>query len=163
MSDEIQAEEMAQELQARAARRPRIQVACALVVQDHRVLLLQRSFAKDLGGLWEMPGGKVEPGELPHFTAQRELREETDLYAVPYSAAFDVAGDFDPPVVAEPCHYMLFVLQLVSDRKVILEPECPAYGWFGGPSLRDLGRRGLLAPGIHRYIGIVLREMAHGR
>ena len=40
-------------------------VACALVDADKRVLIAQRPEGKTLAGLWEFPGGKVEPGERP--------------------------------------------------------------------------------------------------
>ena len=51
-------------------------VACALVDADNRVLITQRPEGKALAGLWEFPGGKVEPGELPEDALIRELREE---------------------------------------------------------------------------------------
>jgi 8-oxo-dGTP diphosphatase len=50
--------------------------ACALVDADGRVLLSQRPEGKSLAGLWEFPGGKVEPGETPEETLIRELQEE---------------------------------------------------------------------------------------
>jgi len=54
-------------------------VACALIDSDGRVLFGQRPAHKTLGGLWEFPGGKVEPGESPEAALIRELREELSI------------------------------------------------------------------------------------
>jgi 8-oxo-dGTP diphosphatase len=54
-------------------------VACALVDADRRVLIAQRPAGKTLAGLWEFPGGKVEPGERPEATLIRELHEELGI------------------------------------------------------------------------------------
>ena len=54
-------------------------VACALVDADKRVLIAQRPEGKALAGLWEFPGGKVEPGERPEQTLIRELKEELGI------------------------------------------------------------------------------------
>ena len=51
-------------------------VACALVDVDGRVLIAQRPEGKQLPGLWEFPGGKVEAGERPEEALIRELDEE---------------------------------------------------------------------------------------
>lgn len=53
--------------------------ACALVDSDGRVLLAQRPEGKQLAGLWEFPGGKVEAGETPEETLIRELQEEIGI------------------------------------------------------------------------------------
>jgi len=54
-------------------------VAVALVDVDGRVLLSQRPEGKALAGLWEFPGGKVEPGERPEDALIRELQEELGI------------------------------------------------------------------------------------
>lgn len=54
-------------------------VAAALVDPDGRVLIAQRPEGKQLAGLWEFPGGKVEPGERPEETLIRELNEELSI------------------------------------------------------------------------------------
>jgi len=51
-------------------------VACALVDADRRVLIARRPEGKPMAGLWEFPGGKVEPGETPEDAIIRELGEE---------------------------------------------------------------------------------------
>ncbi|GGE15642.1 NTP pyrophosphohydrolase [Gemmobacter megaterium] len=53
--------------------------AVALVDPDGRVLLAQRPEGKSMAGLWEFPGGKVEPGETPEAALVRELREELGI------------------------------------------------------------------------------------
>ncbi|MDJ0613002.1 MAG: 8-oxo-dGTP diphosphatase MutT [Rhizobiaceae bacterium] len=50
--------------------------ACALVDADNRILIAQRPEGKSMAGLWEFPGGKLEPGESPEETLIRELEEE---------------------------------------------------------------------------------------
>ena len=54
-------------------------VAVALIDADNRILLAQRPEGKQLAGLWEFPGGKVEAGERPEETLIRELREELGI------------------------------------------------------------------------------------
>lgn len=50
--------------------------AVALVDRDGRVLLAQRPEGRSMAGLWEFPGGKLEPGESPEAALIRELHEE---------------------------------------------------------------------------------------
>lgn len=53
--------------------------AVALIDPDGRVLLAQRPEGKSMAGLWEFPGGKVEPGESPEAALVRELQEELGI------------------------------------------------------------------------------------
>ena len=53
--------------------------AVALIDRDGRVLLAQRSEDKAMAGLWEFPGGKIEPGETPETALIRELQEELGI------------------------------------------------------------------------------------
>ncbi len=53
--------------------------AVALIDADGRVLLAQRPAGKAMAGLWEFPGGKVEPGETPEAALIRELAEELGI------------------------------------------------------------------------------------
>ncbi len=53
-----------------------VPVVCAIIVRGGRIMLAQRPPDKKLGGLWEFPGGKVEPGESAEAALHRELQEE---------------------------------------------------------------------------------------
>ena len=60
-------------------------VAVALIDSSGRVLLQQRRRGAEHGGLWEFPGGKVEPGESLEESLCREISEELDLALSPES------------------------------------------------------------------------------
>ncbi len=53
--------------------------AAALIDTDGRVLLARRPEGKSMAGLWEFPGGKLNPGELPEAALTRELKEELGI------------------------------------------------------------------------------------
>ena len=54
-------------------------VAAALIDADNRVLIAQRPEGKQLAGLWEFPGGKIDAGERPEEALIRELSEELGI------------------------------------------------------------------------------------
>ena len=62
-----------------AASRIVLVAAVALIDPDGRVLLAERPEGKPMAGLWEFPGGKVEPGETPEGCLIRELHEELGI------------------------------------------------------------------------------------
>ena len=82
-----------------AKRRLLLVVAAALIDAQGRVLIAQRPAHKSLGGLWEFPGGKVEPGEGLEAALVRELKEELDVAALesalaPFTFASHAYEDF---------------------------------------------------------------------
>ncbi|MGK2912183.1 MAG: (deoxy)nucleoside triphosphate pyrophosphohydrolase [Sphingobium sp.] len=73
-------------------------VAVALVDHDGRVLLQQRPPGGSLSGLWEFPGGKIEPGETPEAALVREVHEELGISThasclAPAAFASETLGD----------------------------------------------------------------------
>jgi 8-oxo-dGTP diphosphatase len=81
-------------------RLPMLTVACAILVDaDGRVLVADRPAGKDMAGLWEFPGGKLELDEAPEAALVRELREELGLETAasclaPCGFASHAYGDF---------------------------------------------------------------------
>lgn len=53
--------------------------AVLLIDADNRILLAQRPEGKSMAGLWEFPGGKINPGETPEYALIRELSEELGI------------------------------------------------------------------------------------
>lgn len=67
--------------QTEEPRRLVLVVAAVLIDANNRILLARRPEGKTLAGLWEFPGGKMEPGEAPEVSLIRELREELGIDA----------------------------------------------------------------------------------
>jgi A/G-specific adenine glycosylase len=81
---------------------PHHRIALALVWRDGRLLIGRRPEEGLLGGLWEFPGGKVEPDETPEEAALRELREEMCVEA-------EISGPL-PPVEHAYSHFRVTLL-----------------------------------------------------
>lgn len=107
-------------------------VAAALIDRNGRVLLQQRGAGRAHEGLWEFPGGKVEPGESLVKALIRELAEELDV-------TLD-ASDLDPLTFAggsEQAHVIL----LYTCRRWRGEPRCldaAQIGWFAPAAMQNL-------------------------
>jgi 8-oxo-dGTP diphosphatase len=56
-----------------------INVVCAIIEKDGRILAARRSDAQPHGGFWEFPGGKIDPGEDENAAIIREIREELGI------------------------------------------------------------------------------------
>jgi 8-oxo-dGTP diphosphatase len=115
------------------SRRLLLVAAAALIDASGRVLIAQRPAHKQLGGLWEFPGGKVEPGEAPEQALVRELMEELGLTIEP-----DALDPFAFASHAYPDFHLLMPLYLVT--RWTGEPvanEAQALAWVSPPAMRD--------------------------
>lgn len=102
--------------------------ACALIDADGRVLLAQRPEGKSMAGLWEFPGGKVEPGEDPRQALRRELREELSI-------EIDV-GDFLGRGISSGVCLDVYLARIRTGT--IAPREHAATGWFTAGQLAQL-------------------------
>jgi 8-oxo-dGTP diphosphatase len=115
-------------------------IAVAVVEHEDRFLIGRRPDEIALGGLWEFPGGKVEPGETPEDAALRECREETGLEA-------EIVGEFSPHVERydhATVHLRFFGCRPRDPSQMPREPFC----WVPRSSLAEYefpaGNRNLL-------------------
>lgn len=78
-----------------AAENPPLHVAVGVLFDARqRVLIAQRAAQRHQGGLWEFPGGKVEPGECVEVALARELREELGIEVQSSQPLLQVAHDY---------------------------------------------------------------------
>jgi 8-oxo-dGTP diphosphatase len=116
-------------------RRLLLVAAAALIDADGRVLITQRPQHKQLGGLWEFPGGKVELGEAPETALARELKEELDLTVEP-----DALDPFAFASHAYPDFHLLMPLYIATRWHGALKPDANAaqdVAWVKPQELRN--------------------------
>ena len=128
--------------------------AAALIAADGYVLLQERPVGGTLAGLWEFPGGKVEPGETPVAALVRELEEELGIV-----------------VAAADAHPLTFVTHALDNRELLLL-LFKVEGWHGEPVARHAAALSWVLPDDMKAdtmppadwpLVIALRERARAR
>lgn len=109
-------------------------VAAAMLDSDRRILVQQRPPGKPMAGLWEFPGGKVEPGELPEAALVRELEEEL---GIALDAAALTPATFASETLGE--RHLLLLLYTLHSWHSDPEPRhASALKWASTAELREL-------------------------
>ncbi len=88
------------------------QVTAAVIEKDGKILIAQRRKGSTLGGRWEFPGGKIEPGETAEACLKRELKEE-----------FDMECEIGKFIIASQFRYCLVPIELLAYRVKHLSGE----------------------------------------
>ncbi len=108
--------------------------AAALINHQGEILLAQRPEGKAMAGLWEFPGGKIEPGETPEHALARELHEELQITVDP--------GDLQPLTFASHSY----------DSFHLLMPLFALKHWAGSPEPAEGQRLNWVAlQDLHNY------------
>ena len=128
-----------------------IRVTACVVRRGESLLVCQRAPAKRHGGLWEFPGGKVEPNESDESAARRELAEELGVLVGSVGEPDFSIADPDSPFL------IVFVPTTITG-----EPTChehTALAWLTPAELLNLP----LAPSDRRYVEFLLSRERAGR
>jgi len=100
-----------------------IEVAAALIFHQGRLLITQRRAGTHLGGLWEFPGGKREPGETFEQCLAREIREELGV-GISVGELFEEISHHYPE---KSVHLKFFKCRLVAGEPQAI--DCAAVKW----------------------------------
>ena len=119
-------------------------IAIAVVEHEGRYLIGQRPPGVPLAGLWEFPGGKLEPDETLPQAAARECLEETGVEVI--------VGEEYPPVVHEYDHGRLELHFFRCRPRDVSPPPRPPYRWIIRSELGDYSFPAANAEFIQRLI-----------
>ena len=108
----------------------RVRVVGAALLRDGRVLASRRTEPPRLAGLWEFPGGKVEPGESDAEALVRELREELQVDV----EVGDQLGQELP--IGETAVLRVYVCRLLSGEPALVDHD--AHRWLSAADLLDV-------------------------
>jgi 8-oxo-dGTP diphosphatase len=121
-------------------RQEKIQVMAAVITRADQFLLCERPAHKRHGGLWEFPGGKVEPGETQFRAVQRELHEELGVDVL-------ATGDVEFSIADADSEFVIQFLRVT----IAGEPQClehASLAWVSSTELLDFP----LAPSDRDYV-----------
>lgn len=121
-----------------------VRVLAAVIENEGRFLVCRRPLNKRHGGLWEFPGGKLEPAESDVDAARRELREELDVEVTAVGRELFVAHDASSPFL------IAFLEVVIQGTPVCLEHM--ELRWCARPQLDTLA----LAPSDRQFVDSIL-------
>ena len=112
-----------------------IKVAAAIIHRDNKYFATQRGYG-EFEGMWEFPGGKIEPGESPEAALRREIQEELGVY-VSVERLFHIV-EYDYPSFHLTMHCYLCTLEVNSGASEIELREHKSSRWLAPASLDEV-------------------------
>ena len=109
----------------------KVDVAIGIIVHKGQILICQRRAHGPLGGFWEFPGGKQEPGETPEQCLRREISEELGITIQPLDRLETIEWQY--PTVAVQLHP--FLCELTAGEPAPLAAQQIA--WVKPPALLE--------------------------
>ena len=106
-----------------------IEVVAAVICRDGKILITRRPDTVHLPGLWEFPGGKVEPGETLKAALMREIREEVGLDVIVFSQCLSIEHEY--PRKSVRLHFFNCAIVAGEPRAI----EVAEFYWVAPPEL----------------------------
>ena len=101
----------------------RIEVTAAVLIKEDRFLICRRPLDKSQGGLWEFPGGKIEPGETGEACICREIKEELGIEIRVIGQLAEVTHHYPDKTV----HLQFYAAETISGELELREHMAYAY------------------------------------
>ena len=111
-------------------------VVCAVIEQNHKWLLAQRSATMRNALLWEFPGGKIEPNETAEAALVREIYEELALVVQPFQVAEPIPYPTEANVGKNQIVLVPVLANIISGSITLAEHI--AFGWFSVSEMESL-------------------------
>ncbi len=108
-----------------------IEVTAAIIMDQGKVLIAQKESTHKLAGLWEFPGGKIEPGETPETCLERELAEEMGVTI----EITDFFAEYTFSLQTAELHLRGYMAKIVDGTITLHEHD--AYRWIPVEKLMD--------------------------
>lgn len=124
-------------------------VVCALIERDGKLLVAQRASGKALAGKWEFPGGKIDPGETAFQAIIREIREELDCVVEPLRLLQPSVHSYPTRTIA--LHPVICELRQGKPRAL----EHAAVDWVNALDVRFLDLAEADIPVLEDYLRLV--------
>ena len=131
-----------------------VDVVGAVIRDGDRVLLAQRPEGKAQAGLWEFPGGKIEPGETPEEALARECREELALEIENPTVLRSVLHRYPEKTIR-----LILVACSVRPGSVPVPQEGQSVDWFHPSELDRLP----ICPADRELLPLVFTKITEGR
>ncbi|MEY3342902.1 MAG: hypothetical protein RL090_586 [Bacteroidota bacterium] len=109
-----------------------LEVTCAIIIHEKKVLAVRRGPAMRMPGKWEFPGGKIEPGESASDCIVREIKEELSMDITVLQVMEPVRHDYGDFAI----NLIPFICSSKQMDPVLTEHE--SYLWVGSNSILDL-------------------------
>ena len=126
-----------------------LHVVAAIFIQDNRVLACRRASHKSSPGLWEFPGGKVDPGEESFAALEREIREELNLICRPLRQ-FDVSDT----ELGEQVIRLDTIYCALEEVPELISTDHDQFLWVEQGQIKDLDWAGPDLPAVRKLLAL---------